>query len=324
MSTNKSLALTTYIFGYKYQEYLPPLIYSLKKAYPDYYPIIFLHEEINSSVLKHLEIIEKELGDFLIIENQYSDYKIKHIQKGESIRYILTHPEFYNFDCLYYVDTDMFYIKEPLSIVEQHNNHCDVLDLPYSNIIRKYSINSWAPGQLKKRLKQLPIFQALKLSIGKYITVKKLSGLHFVKTKEYFNVMTPIFEKYKEYIFSNKSFIHHPEGFNDESLLYDMIKESRIGLPPVLEDYGIHFLDPKRSDELGFRPHHGLHLGIFRSENSVNQYKEVLLQPFYKEYYFKYKQLYEEDDLLKQIIENSPLFIKNQFYLMNNFYSKNS
>lgn len=320
---NKSICLTTYVFGEKYQYYIPLLIYSLLKAYPDYYPIIFVHDEINLETKKILNKIRQELGEFKIIENYFNDYKIKNFQKGKSIRWILHHEEILNFDYCYFIDIDMLYVREEPSLLDQHIKHCEVLKLPYSNLIRKRAFYPWGRNNIKQRFKNLKFSEALKLGSKISIDFFKLSGLHFVDTKEYFRGLKGVINKYRDYIFTEKSFAHHPAGFNNECFLYDMISESGMGLPPILDDYGPHLLDFRRSDQVGFRPHHGIHLGIFRDESHIIMYHKTLLLDFYVYYYSVYINLKDNDDLLKYILANSPKFIKNHFTLLDEFYIQN-
>ena len=320
---NQSICLTTYVFGEIYQYYIPLIIYSLLKAYPDYYPIIFVHDEINPKTKKILDEIRKELGEFKIVENYYNEYKIKHIQKGKSIRWIMDHEEILNFDYCYFIDIDMFYVKESPSLLNQHINHCKVLDLPYSNLIRKKTFHPWRKGNINQRIKGLNLFESLKIGAKLSIESYKLSGLHFVKTKEYYSGLKNVLNKYKDFIFSEKSFVHHPAGFNNECFLYDMIKDSGMGLPLLEKNYGPHLLDYKNFDKVGFRPHHGIHLGIFRDESYLSMYHKTLLLDFYVNYFTAYKKLIDNDVLLKYILENSPQFIKDHFTLLNEFYMRN-
>ncbi|MBN2789752.1 MAG: hypothetical protein JXR69_06155 [Candidatus Delongbacteria bacterium] len=322
-SMNKSICLTTYVFGEKYQYYIPLLIYSLLKAYPDYHPVIFVHEEINTGTKKLLDNLRSELGNFVIIENYYGDYKIKNIQKGKSIRWIMDHEEILNFDYCYFIDIDMFYVNEEPGLLEQHIKHCEILGLPYSNLIRKRDFSPWNRNNIKQRFKSLKLSEAFKLGIKPSIESFKLSGLHFVKTKEYYKGLNEVIERYKGYVFSDKSFTHHPEGFSNECFLYDMINESGMGLPTIVEDYGPHLLDYRRSNQIGFRPHHGIHLGIFRDKAYLEMYKQTLLLDFYANYYNIYKELSEKDELLINILNDSPKFIKDHFVLLNDFYREN-
>ncbi|NOR45667.1 MAG: hypothetical protein GQ534_08795 [Candidatus Delongbacteria bacterium] len=321
---SKSICLTTFVFGEKYQYYIPILIYSLLKAYPDYYPIIFVHEEVNKETKTLLNMIRKDLGDFTIVKNHFSDYKIKHLQKGKSIRWITDHEEILNFEYCYFIDIDMFYVKEEPGLLEQHIKHCEVLGLPYSNLIRKRDFSPWNRNNIKQRFKSLKFSEAFKLGIKPSIESFKLSGLHFVKTKEYYQGLKEVIDRYKGYIFSEKSFTHHPEGFSNECFLYDMINESGMGLPAIVEDYGHHLLDYRRSDQIGFRPHHGIHLGIFRDKDYLDMYKKTLLLDFYIEYFVAYRELRNNDNLLIHILDNSPKFIKDHFVLLDEFYKQNS
>ena len=44
------ICLTTFVQGHLYQEYLPMLIYSIGKAYPEYDVKIFLHDTLRDDL----------------------------------------------------------------------------------------------------------------------------------------------------------------------------------------------------------------------------------------------------------------------------------
>lgn len=318
----KSLCLTTYVFGNKYQGYIPILLYSLLRAYPDYHPVIFVREKIDAELKKTINAIEKELGRVTVIDGMYQSCSFKHIQKGKSVRWILDKNVLMNFDFCYFVDIDMFYIQENPSLLSQHIEHAALLGLPYSNIVRRNSFTPYSPQNVKLRLQSFGLIEALNFSIKKSLLAYKLSGLHFIICKEYYYHLQPVIDKYKSFIFGGTSFPHHPAGFNNECLLYDMIQESELRLPPYLDSIGPHWLDYRRFREVGFRPHHGIHLGMFRSQELEQACQVSLCQDFYKEYYATYKYLRENDDFLGHIISKSPLFIKHHFMLLESFYSR--
>lgn len=75
---------------------------------------------------------------------------------------------------------------------------------------------------------------------------KRLTGLHFLEVNPYYKDMSETISKYLIKLKEGKL-----GGSGNEGTLYKMIEESGIGLPP-----------PGRCD----RPHHGLHLGLWRSK----------------------------------------------------------
>lgn len=125
-------------------------------------------------------------------------------------------------DSTYIGDIDMIILDS--DIEDNHIKHCNILNLPYSNV---------------KRIGQ-----------------NRLSGLHFVKTKEYYNKIT------KEYLNNLVSDINNGSiPFNsDECLLFDMMS-STFGVP-TKEQFGEH----SKPDELSYvyRPVHGFHTSLNR------------------------------------------------------------
>ena len=51
------ICLTTFVQGHLYQEYLPMLIYSIGKAYPEYDVKIFLHDTLRDDLRPALDMI---------------------------------------------------------------------------------------------------------------------------------------------------------------------------------------------------------------------------------------------------------------------------
>ena len=315
-----SLCLTTYVFGEKYHYYIPILLYSLLRAYPEYRPIIFVKEFLSNKLKNIIASIEKELGSVSIYEGVYNTYSIDNVQKGKSIRWVLDHKELMEYDYCYFIDIDMFYINEQPSLLSQHINHMQVLDLPYSNIIRSNRIKQFALGNIKQSIRNFGVLEGLKISCSRTHTTNKLSGLHFVKTEEYYKELNKVIENYRSMIFGNNSIRMHPGGFSNESMLYDMVRDSGMNLPPLLNTAGPHWLDYHRFNEVGFRPHHGIHLGIFRSTDIAPAYKHTLKLQFYQYYYYTYRQMRDDDMLLQYIIKNSPIYIRKHFERLDNFY----
>lgn len=109
----------------------------------------------------------------------------------------------------------------------------------------------------------------------------RLSGLHFIKKDEYYIYMKDVIKKYKRLLKTGKL------KDKNEMVLYRMIQESSLGFP---------------TDQ--FRPHHGLHLGLWRSGPRIlneKKWKGVGGKKSYKIYWEWFKQI--EDDPVFQMIE---------------------
>ena len=107
---------------------------------------------------------------------------------------------------------------------------------------------------------------------------KRLSGLHFIKKDDYYQKMLPIIKKYTADLKNGVL-----RKVKNENMLYDMIYKAGFGFP-----------------ETWFRPHHGLHLGLWRKGHRVieQRYWDVINRDAYKNYYKFYRSLIATKDLL--------------------------
>ncbi len=88
----------------------------------------------------------------------------------------------------------------------------------------------------------------LPYSNAKRTGIQRLTGLHFIKVNEYYEKMSSVILRYR-----HSSHLLVAEN-NDEEFLYKLVSEG-IGIPPKLIEQG----------RKGFyRPHHGIHLGLYR------------------------------------------------------------
>lgn len=55
------ICLTTFVQGHLYQEYLPMLIYSIGKAYPEYDVKIFLHDTLRDDLRPALDMTDRPM-----------------------------------------------------------------------------------------------------------------------------------------------------------------------------------------------------------------------------------------------------------------------
>jgi len=86
----------------------------------------------------------------------------------------------------------------------------------------------------------LPYSNAVRLKKG---TSPRLSGLHFAIRKSYYEKVGPLLDGYR------KRLENGDIGYeNNEMMLYELVRKA--GIPPNTTDW--------------FRPHHGLHLGLWR------------------------------------------------------------
>lgn len=324
----KKLCIATYVFGKKYQGFIPIYIYSIMKNYPEYDIRIYVDKVLSLNVRKQLDLLPNK-NKFKIIENYNNVLKINNnFKKNEqilrSLRWLIYDEAFNNYDSIYIGDIDIFICKEDMGIYEQHIKHAEYLKLPYSNCIRN-------PRKIKPLDKSNRIKNLLKYSFSERKEFKKyignelllFSGLHFIITKDYFPAILNVTEKFKSELIrlsKGKSKKWNRLFFNNEQFLYELIKESQIGLPPLSKD-GISN-DNLDFNTVSFRPHHGLHLGIFRTLEIAEANKSLLLGKLYIDYYKQFVFLRENDHLFKLIESYFSSYIKKIINNMDLFYEK--
>jgi len=243
-----SLCIST-VVNKSYQKYIPLFVYFCLKSYPKYGIRILLTEKLNQKYVNIIRELQKLKGDFKFYEECFIGYS-KIGQQLKTLRWLIDKDYFDGYDNVYIGDIDILICKETPSLEEQHLNNCKILELPYSNIVRKSD-------------------------------KKRLSGLHFMKKEEYYNIMYSIIRKYSLLLKQGK--LKH---YGNEETLYNMIGESNLGFP------------------IGqWRPHHGIHIGIWRkgfSNISEAKWGDIGGRNVYKEYYMFYKTL-KDDDLFIEI-----------------------
>jgi len=320
MSTTKldpKVCVTTFVFGRKYQGYIPLLIYSLLKSYPDYVPIIFVHYRLRDDIACTLKEL-RSLGHFIVKDNYFNEFKTLNTFEGKSLRWILQDDIYLQYDYVYYVDIDIIYIKEFPPLHEQHIEHMNVLQLPFSNACRLANNRNRTCHTFMRRVKNYGINNAVINFIRGNKTEKQLTGLHFVKTDEYFPAVDAAQKKYKQLLLSGK-YLSIFQGFKNEALLYTICRESGFDLSNVATQSNLKGLDFKDYTIPCFRPHHGIHLGVFRGGGEPIQ-KDICDSITYK-YYVKTFLSYLDDPLFIKVLKNADPFISEQLSAFFKYYN---
>lgn len=314
----KQCLLTTYVAGIKYQAYIPMLVYSCHKAYPEYDVMIFLHEDLAPQIRESL--INAGLYDNVVIkENVYREECANMTSlQAKSCRWILWDDIFLNYDYLYIIDVDIFYIREPLALHLQHSKRMEETGLPFDNMRRYATLNRSVRGILK-RIKTSGLHKIIRFLFEKDIREEKLSGLHFVDVKKYY---TKNNINYFELV-KNKLFRHYyfPEIMtsNNEVLLANMMKElgCNLSVLGVQTDSvtSLPFDDIYRSE---FRPHHGFHLGIFAADCHITN-DPTLDSDTYHYYLEQYKAIIKEEGFCV-MYQNLPELAKSYLDRLHSYY----
>lgn len=311
------VCLTTFIYGERYQAYIPFLVYSCHVSYPDYDIILFVHGDLCESVQRSLNLLSVE--NCRVIEHCYDDCPQMTPLKSMALRWILWDDCFMDYDYLYVVDIDMIYQKENIPLHEQHKIHMQTTGLAFDNMKRKYIRHPFQLIPLLQRIKYAGMTSFLKFLFGEKV-VYRASGLHFVKVKDYYEKFTPIVrQKYKESIYYNK-WLKDVMFPDNEALLYYILQKlgfSPEKLPIQSNSYSsINFEEPERTE---FRPHHGIHLGIFRTDIPLSQRpsdEAILRTEAYKYYFAQFKKQMYSDPMFRKLLNEAPVYIKDSFKRM--------
>lgn len=315
------VCLTTYIYGTKYQWYIPMLVYSCHKAYPEYDMVLFLYDKLDEEV-KNL-VNSLCVHNLTIFEEKHHQCKSMNSLKAKSLRWVLWDESFYKYDYIYIVDIDMFYIREPQMLHVQHLEHMKTTSLPYDNISRTKYRSPFSITSLGSRIKHAGLHHIFRFLFGSRIDTRA-SGLHFISVKPYFKHLNEEVRNYETDSILKGKYMRNIMSCNNESYLYDLLK--RYDLHPEImgkqssPDFMLDFENCTRNE---FRPHHGIHLGIFRSELDSNN--DVILKSSAYEYYIEvFTSSIMNDPIFQRTLENSPIFIKEHFKKMFLYYSLNS
>jgi hypothetical protein len=303
-------------------------VYSIKKSYPDYAVMLFINGKLLAGISSIVDKIHEYYDDIDIIEDVFNDCKKMNAVTAQSLRWVLWDEKFKTFDYIYFIDADIFYIREPVPLHEQHIRHMQYIkDAGISNIVRKLVL----PKNIlsKKTLAKIyinyycgGIKAIIQYFYGK--DVYRMSGIHFIKTDEYYKKIThDLLRKHKQYIYNGK-IASITKFANDEALLYMMIKESGWDMSHfAIQRTSTSMFDFNQPEKKEFCPHHGIHLGIFRSE--IDKIQAFAIAQLNTEDYRYYVQKFEEeiltDPFFHELYEQQPDYIKLTFSRFYQYYN---
>lgn len=322
----KKICIVKYAFGEHYQEYIPIFLLSLFKVYPDYGTRIYLDRELRPNVKKSLEMFKGY--DFTIIENYndglgLSEKARKIIAIGKCVRWLMFDEAFLDYDSVYVGDVDIIVCPEEKPMYEEHLNHCKVLNMPISNVMRTTDLNKKPTLKLVARnLIKFGISQSLKFYFGNEKVIKKVSGLHFVKSAEYYPQLLKVREDFVRelnLLAERKSKKYNLCSFRDEMLLYDLMIACGFGLThEAAPGYNIS----RDSGQESYRPHHGIHLGTFRGEVPMKMEYDIITSELYRGYYNFFCEL-EKTEEYKTLEKDFSEELKGIIKRMHGFYENN-
>ena len=324
----KKLCISTYVYGEDYQSFIPIYIFSILYTYPDYEIRIYLDHSLLPNIKRQLDVI-KDMGRFSIIENHNSritltDSMKKNQQIMRSLRWLNYEEDFLNYRAIYIGDIDIFICKEGKGLYEQHMAHCEYLNLPYSNCVRSSAISPFSWKLVMRSIIKFGLTETIRFYKCSEKEIKKLTGLHFIRPCEYYESVRPILDKcYKK--LRNISEGREPGWnsvmLNNEAILYDLVRSSGLNLPPEGTKGAVN--DSRDVNSISFRPHHGIHLGIFRSPELARRNSSLLLGEVYVGYYRQFCQIRHHEPAYKELEKEFSSYLIRLIKTMDTFYQSN-
>jgi len=279
--------MTTFVYGDAYQDYIPLFAKSINMSYPDYDIRVYVYGPLKDSIKR---MIENENINIDIIEHCFDYVANMSPLIAKSLRWVLYDASFLDYDGVYILDIDMIYIREDVGLLEQHLRHCEVLGLPFSNVLRQVNWNKKSLFSFAQRFKRVGI-----IGMVKYVfqdrNEMKATGLHFIKPNEYYSKITPEVLKDFELNIISKRIFRRISVPNNEVLLWYLLSQhfDLKSMCTSAEDQDL--LDSNGFNKPCFRPHHGIHLGNFRIISKTNTIEDwqssIFNSPQYRNY-FKY------------------------------------
>lgn len=258
----RNLCFATYVFG-NYQKYIPYYIYSISRLYPHSSIKIFLDTSLDENISGIIKKIEKKgFSNHQVIPHFETIKEFQNIEikggAGKLNRWILESDMFSDFEFVYVGDVDILFLPEEIPLLDFHKKQMEILKVPFSNKVR-VDENGFS--------------------------AKRLTGLHFFKTKEYLEEIRPILSVLKNDEEFRADFFSGIE--RDEHFLYKLNK--------LAFDFDDDVLTKAQ------RPWHGLHLGITRARKKIDietiKENSSLSIPEIKEYLA----IITKDELFQQI-----------------------
>jgi len=271
MSLNKTEKLCIYCFvaNERYYHYIPLFVYFSIRAYPEAFVLVQCKSEVPKEILSQVEKIK---GNFIIEENVFKDYP-NDIDVVKTLRWISLPKYFLYYDYVLITDIDIMHIKEYPDLVERHLSICFREGLPFSNT------SGLDPVETRGY---------------------RMTGIHFVKTREYLREIIPVADKYSK-------ILKIPGGIN---VFYnDKLKknDNQMALRVMLEEAGYR-IPTHNSFEYG-----GFHLGDSREPG---RWEERLKSP---EWQARLKVFIEVFNQMKSdgiYSEDIPIAIHNEFKVL--------
>lgn len=219
-----------------YEGFVPLFIYFTQRAYPDTDTLVFTMGEIDPLIPATLQALACDAARYRLIADFGKEFGQSSLIAKTARWVVPLERETEGYEALYVGDIDMLLAREASEdLFAQHLAHSRKLGIPISNMIR-------ASGD-------------------------RLTGLHFMRLPEYRDQAKASLSVLRDLLIDTRDkhdaiSTLYPNSGGDEKALYAAVARANMS-----------WIDALRQST--FRPHHGVHLGLFRNEGRIG---DVLIQ----------------------------------------------
>ena len=192
----------------------------------------------------------------------------------------------------------MFYIREPIPLHIQHADRLKKTGLPFDNIIR-YTKVKRSKFSILRRLKYAGLHKFLSFVTQKVVIEPRLSGLLFIKVDGFYDEQSLDYLRQIRERIGKRYFFPEILSSNDEALLFRIMED--LGYNCMVlgkQSDNVKSLDFNNHLREEFRPHHGIHLGMFKNARISelpyrlrNSFESILNSEPYEFYINNYKKI---------------------------------
>jgi len=259
------LCIATVVSADDYQTYIPIFIYTVKRAYPEYYIKIFLRGKLNDKIRGMLDTMKKckycDLG-WEIKEKSLMEYPAL-VSTCNTLRHLLPEKEFKDFDYVYITDIDFIVFRHDPTLLEYFAQRIKKTKLPYAS--------SRGPYQYPRR-------HHINGGGWKGNFTRISDGMLMLKVPEWFNQTEKARHKYEKLLRVGRPDgidPHQPASYREynEVMLYRICKQSKLETPKTKNKF---------VDGHGFKKlYRDIHLGDFKFNKRNKEYRWIKPENFF-------------------------------------------
>jgi len=240
---SKDLCFIMYVSRDKYYHYIPFFLWSVAKAYPEYFTFIGIKGTLPEDVERQVSRLNG--SRFHIASHVFEDYP-DDVNIVKTLRWVWYMPEFEAFKSIYIGDIDILITRENPPLFKRHSKICEKEGLDYSNTTAIDPVDTRG---------------------------LRMTGLHFAYSRPYFTKMRPVMTKYARILEKHLPFCFWNDKlgkFDNQHALAVMMEEIGYKLPDhkFFEYNGLHLGHSRIAGRWAEMFKDPVHIGYFKEFKS--------------------------------------------------------